>query len=338
MIRYLCTALVVAAGSLIAPSSPASALEPNRVCDGSTRACQIGDIGPGGGVIFFDAGVSQPWGRYLEAAPPGWHHGVAFYAPSQPQILRTSTKGKSARIRWSRADDATSYVVNTSPPSSGCRTTKTTCVIKNLKPSTTYEITIQAVNDTGVSIQSSGKIRTPKPPPPKRPARPSTPTDPAPEAKPKPTFRQKQHVRETRQRFENPLEATDPVGQWCFYGTPGSSAFVPTEQSIGAGSRNTQVIVDLCGRETAAGIAQDYAGGGKTDWFLPSQDETAALYKWREFIGGFETGGTEAYWTSSQAADFSGSAWLIDFATGASLSNFKERGGGARIRPIRAFG
>lgn len=30
---------------------------------------QIGDTGPGGGIVFFDAGSVQPWGRYLEAGP-----------------------------------------------------------------------------------------------------------------------------------------------------------------------------------------------------------------------------------------------------------------------------
>ena len=30
---------------------------------------KIGDTGPGGGIVFFDAGSVQPWGRYFEAGP-----------------------------------------------------------------------------------------------------------------------------------------------------------------------------------------------------------------------------------------------------------------------------
>jgi len=34
--------------------------------------CAIGSVGPGGGIVFYDAGSAQSWGRYLEVAPIGW--------------------------------------------------------------------------------------------------------------------------------------------------------------------------------------------------------------------------------------------------------------------------
>ncbi len=37
---------------------------------------QVGAAGPGGGIIFYDAGSIQPWGRYLEVACVGWSDGT----------------------------------------------------------------------------------------------------------------------------------------------------------------------------------------------------------------------------------------------------------------------
>jgi hypothetical protein len=40
--------------------------------DAAAGRCELYDTGPGGGIIFYDAGSPQSWGRYLEAAPKGW--------------------------------------------------------------------------------------------------------------------------------------------------------------------------------------------------------------------------------------------------------------------------
>ncbi|MGA1363138.1 MAG: DUF1566 domain-containing protein, partial [Ilumatobacteraceae bacterium] len=52
-------------GSEPAVSSPALT---GNTCD-DDGPCAVGDIGPGGGVVFYDAGTHMPWGRWLEMAP-----------------------------------------------------------------------------------------------------------------------------------------------------------------------------------------------------------------------------------------------------------------------------
>jgi len=44
---------------------------------GGGMTYSVGDTGPGGGKIYYDAGSVQAWGRYLEVAPSDWDGGAA---------------------------------------------------------------------------------------------------------------------------------------------------------------------------------------------------------------------------------------------------------------------
>ncbi len=109
--------------------------------------------------------------------------------------------------------------------------------------------------------------------------------------------------------------------------------------AIGKGMANTNAIYDrfnsagdaVATNTYAAGIAWAYENNLKTDWHLPSKDESNQLYINRLAVGGFSTG---AYWTSSElAAD---NAWNQYFS-----SDFQGYGGKHptnAVRPVRAFG
>lgn len=43
--------------------------------------CQVGNRGPGGGVVVYVAQSRQPWGQYLEMAPSGWYSSVKNKLP-----------------------------------------------------------------------------------------------------------------------------------------------------------------------------------------------------------------------------------------------------------------
>lgn len=62
-----------AAAKEAANAAARAALDAGRgqICIPETN-CPLGSIGPGNGMVFYDAGSQQSWGRYLEVARDGW--------------------------------------------------------------------------------------------------------------------------------------------------------------------------------------------------------------------------------------------------------------------------
>lgn len=175
---------------------------------GSTRSVPInseatyaiGDVGPAGGKIFYDAGTKQSWGRYMEAAPQSWN-GVGF---------------PDAHAPW------------------GCQ---------------------------GIVISGADGV------------------------------------------------------------------------TIGTGKQNTQDIINGCAEsDTAARLAASYNGGGKTDWFLPSEDELHALYTQKAAMGDLFN---VQYWSSTETTSPDLFARTQDLSTGAHY--FNRKAASLAMRPVRAF-
>ena len=68
----------------------------NAECSTKALNCTIGDRGPAGGIVVYDAGSDQQWGRYLEIAPQSCEIvEVAFNSTSSKPTLYTSNVERS---------------------------------------------------------------------------------------------------------------------------------------------------------------------------------------------------------------------------------------------------
>lgn len=113
-----------------------------------------------------------------------------------------------------------------------------------------------------------------------------------------------------------------------------NGTFVATNATSATdGFTNTQKIVAAQqSGEYAARICDGYAGGGFTDWFLPSKDQLDKLYSNRMFVGGFSE---EIYWSSTEF-DVA-SVWVQDFTNGQQHLDNSSDGANVHTRAIRTF-
>ena len=125
---------------------------------------------------------------------------------------------------------------------------------------------------------------------------------------------------------------------------PGLSDYALSDESdfaIGRGMKNTAIIIaDAAYNSYTAAAASECvapydAGGSKTDWFLPSKDELAELYKLYEAKGWGTYGNltTNWYWSSSQNS--TANAWYQSFTSGSQTNVIKVFT--YSVRAVRAF-
>jgi hypothetical protein len=130
------------------------------------------------------------------------------------------------------------------------------------------------------------------------------------------------------------LEAAPEDQGEAAWGCPDKSIPGAQGAAIGTGKGNTKAIIKACGQaDIAAGKAADYRGGGRNDWFLPSQWELHAIFKnlFKKGIGGFNY---FSHWSSSAiSAD---SAWVLTLDDGNRKTQQLKRNI-KRVRAIRAF-
>jgi hypothetical protein len=101
--------------------------------------------------------------------------------------------------------------------------------------------------------------------------------------------------------------------------------------AIGTGNQNTIDIMAGCSTPgIAARLCGDYAGGGYTDWYLPSKDELNKLYINRVAIGGFIDWG---YYSSSEYNVTA--AWGQQFING--IQYHDGKGFLYYVRAVRSF-
>ena len=125
----------------------------------------------------------------------------------------------------------------------------------------------------------------------------------------------------------------DPKLKWCNTTLLRNET---TKTAIGDGRPNTTSSTNNVAACATGAIfhAELYAGNGKTDWHLPSKDESNELFLKKDTVGGFSVTPNSYYWSSSEFA--ANTAWQADFYNnGLSADAYTNT---YYVRPVRAFG
>ena len=71
------------------PPQPAmvAAVRTAGTCATTATGCAVGDLGPAGGIVVYDAGREEVWGRYLEVAPKACEQSGRQFAARPSDIL-----------------------------------------------------------------------------------------------------------------------------------------------------------------------------------------------------------------------------------------------------------
>jgi hypothetical protein len=120
------------------------------------------------------------------------------------------------------------------------------------------------------------------------------------------------------------------------WGCSGQFISNASNTAIGAGSVNTDSIVNQCADNGAARICFDLVQGGYSDWVLPSSNELVALWNNRFSIGGF---GNQYYWSSTQGDSGAGEAdnAYVLFNNSGIIYNVQKFADNMSVRAIRYF-
>ena len=142
----------------------------------------------------------------------------------------------------------------------------------------------------------------------------------------------------------------DPTLPWCILNgsalNGGSPLVGAPGTAFGTGWANTERAARYCD-SGAAVSTRGYHGGGKADWFLPSNDELNQLCRWARDLGTSSTascqtsfadptvGGFTAdnYWSSTELS--AGAAYELWFVNGGLYNTGMDSL--VSVRPIRAF-